>query len=191
MIDAPHCIIWALSGISVSAIGVIFILSIATIKVDDFQFFPPPDKLSWQHKAFIWLFRFYLYPLIALTLILFEPSVNGTGIIRYLLGGALIIIGFGLAFRMTYQMGWRNAFGEKRGLKTDGWFSKSRNPIYVATWIGLAGWAIIANSALVTGLLLLWALMYLAAPHVEEPWLEQQYGDTYREYKKRVSAFGE
>ncbi len=189
MTEVPKIVIWVLSGLSALAIVVIFLLSIASATRDDFQFFPPPNNSSWQHKVFVWLFRFYLYPLIAVTLIAIEIPSNSFDVIRWIFGGVLLIVGFGLAFRITYQMGWRNAFGERLGLKTKGWFSKSRNPIYVATWLGLIGWAFVVNSVIVTALLFLWALMYLAAPIVEEPWLEQQYGDAYRDYRKQIPRF--
>lgn len=86
-------------------------------------------------------------------------------------------------------MGWRNAFGEKLGLRTTGWFSRSRNPIYLATWLGLIGWALLANAWMVTALLATWALFYAIAPMLEEPWLERQYGEDYRAYKAAVPRF--
>ena len=91
-----------------------------------------------------------------------------------------------MAIRITLYMGWRNAFGEKLGLMTSGWFAWSRNPIYVFTWLGLIGWALIANHVLVSLLLTAWALMYIIAPLFEEPWLEAEYQDTYLKYKQRV-----
>ena len=36
---------------------------------------------------------------------------------------------------------------------------------------------------------LLLALVFVVAPLTEEPWLEEQYGDAYREYRKRVPRF--
>ena len=104
-------------------------------------------------------------------------------------GGVLAVTGIGLAFWISIQLGWRNAFGEARGLVTDGWFRFSRNPIYVVTWLGLLGWAIILNDLRVTFLLSLWAAMYWLAPRIEEPWLERQYGDEYCAYKQRTRRF--
>lgn len=110
-------------------------------------------------------------------------------LVHYGVGGLLLLVGFGLAFWITFQMGWRNAFGERRGLVTNGFFRFSRNPVYVATWVGLIGWHLIANQTLVSILLLLWAFMYLLAPVVEEPWLEAQYGEDYRRYKLQTRRF--
>ena len=100
-----------------------------------------------------------------------------------------MLIGFGMAVRITLYMGWRNAFGEKLGLKTTGWFGLSRNPIYVFTWLGMIGWAMLANSWMITFLLSAWAIMYMVAPYFEEPWLEAEYGEDYLKYKKSVRRF--
>lgn len=135
------------------------------------------------------LFRAFLYPLIALSFVEFERLEGLRAIVQYGAGVVLFFTGFGLALRITFEMGWRNAFGEKRGLKTSGWFSWSRNPIYVATWVGLVGWGLVANALPVSTLLASWALLYLGAPFLEEPWLEDQYGDEYRDYKTSTPRF--
>ena len=180
---------WALFGVSLVSINLIFALAFVSAFRSEFQFFPPPSGSSWQHRTFMWLFRLFLYPLIALTLIAFEPVPQSDHTLHYGLGGLFFLCGFGMAVWITLQMGWRNAFGEKRGLVTDGWFRFSRNPVYVATWIGLAGWGLIADALPVTILLLAWAALYLLAPFFEEPWLEEQYGATYRDYKTRTRRF--
>lgn len=167
----------------------IFAFSFLASSRASFQFFPPPSKNSWQHRAFKALFRLFLYPLLALSVLVFEPGIGTRAVIQYGLGGSLIVLGFGLAFWITFQLGWRNAFGEKLGLRTDGWFRFSRNPIYVATWVGLIGWGVLVNHDLVTILLALWGLMYVLAPILEEPWLEKQYGEPYRNYKQSTSRF--
>ena len=189
MSDLPYWTQLLLFGVSALSIGLIFLLSLAAVLRSDFYFFPPPRKDCWQYRAFKLLFRLYLYPLIGLSVLFSVPVTGHWAAFRYGVGGLLLVTGFGLALWITFQMGWRNAFGEKRGLKTTGWFSISRNPVYVVTWIGLAGWGLLANNLLVTTLLVLWALMYLLAPLVEEPWLEEQYGKEYQTYKKCVRRF--
>ena len=178
-----------LSFVSLVSVGIIFALSLISLFNDDFQFWPPPIKKSWQHRTFMLLFRGFLYPLIILTVLKFD-LLNGTrALIQYAVGTVLLVTGFGLAFWITRRMGWRNAFGEKRGLHTSGFFSQSRNPIYVATWLGLLGWALIANNILISVHLMLWALLYVLAPFFEEPWLESEYGDEYLAYKSRTPRF--
>lgn len=180
---------WALFGVSLGSIMLILALAVVSAFRSEFQFFPPPSKSSWQHWTFIWLFRLFLYPLIVLTVIAFEPVPRSDFTLHYGLGGLLFLCGFGMALWITLQMGWRNAFGEKRGFVTDGWFRLSRNPVYIATWVGLAGWGLIADQLPVTVLLLAWAILYALAPFFEEPWLEAQYGAAYRDYKARTRRF--
>lgn len=163
------------------------ILGLSLVK--KLRFWPPPGKRTWQHRTMLVLFRTFLYPLVVLTLVEFESMGGQRAAIQYGLGGVLFISGFGLAIAITLDMGWRNAFGEKKGLRTTGWFAWSRNPIYVVTWIGLIGWGMIASNYLVSILLVIWAVLYLLAPLKEEPWLEQQYGSEYLAYKRRVRRF--
>lgn len=189
MIDLPQSTPWILFGVSASAVGAIMVLSIFAALTEKFQFFPPPAKATWQHRTFMALFRMFLYPLIALSILFFEAVPTAYAFMQYGLGLLLLVIGFSLAFWITFQMGWRNAFGEKHGLKTDGWFRLSRNPVYVATWVGLIGWGLLANTPLVWILLAFWAAMYLLAPIFEEPWLQRQYGQEYLDYKRQTRRF--
>ena len=189
MIDLPEWMTWAAFTLSITGAVAIFGFSALSALRTDFQFFPPPSKQSWQHRAFLALFRLYLYPLICLSVIVFQPLGGTRALMQYGVGGVLLLIGFGMAVRITLFMGWRNAFGEKLGLMTTGWFALSRNPIYVFTWLGMIGWAMLANSWMITFLLSAWAVMYLVAPYFEEPWLEAEYGDDYLKYKKSVRRF--
>ncbi len=175
--------------ISLLSVGAIFALCVASLSAYRFQFWPPPSKASWQHRLMIFLFRCFFYMLLGLTALQFELLTGQRAIVQYGIGGAMLITGFGLAFWVTCGMGWKNAFGEKLGLRTTGWFAWSRNPVYVVTWGGLVGWGLIANAAPVSLLLSLWAILYLAAPFLEEPWLEREYGDDYRAYKAKTPRF--
>ncbi len=189
MIDFPTIIEWFLFVTSVFSINAIFLLSLIAILTQKFQFFPPPKKQSWQLRTFMVLFRMFIYPLVGLSIFFFKPLEDDNALLQYGIGLILIMVGFGLAFWITFQMGWRNAFGEKHGLQTQGWFRISRNPVYVATWFGIIGWGLVTNSYLIWILLTLWAIMYIFAPFVEEPWLENEYGIDYLDYKKNTRRF--
>lgn len=189
MIVLPSSAAVILFAISASSICAIIILSAFAALTGKFKFFPPPSNKGWQQRTFMTLFRLFLYPLLALSLLFFETVSPASALLQYGIGIPLFIVGFSLAFWITFQMGWRNAFGEKHGLKTQGWFSISRNPVYVATWVGMIGWGLLANTGPVWILLALWAIMYLLAPIFEEPWLEQQYGQEYLDYKRETRRF--
>lgn len=157
--------------------------------VGAFQFWPAPSRKSWAYSAYMWGFRAFIYPLLVLSVLQIHMPTELSDWIRMGVGGALSLAGFGLAAWITYQMGWKNAFGAHEGLRTGGWFARSRNPIYVVSWIGMAGWAVMIPSAWVIILLALWGLFYAVSPFFEEPWLEQVYGEEYRAYKAQVRRF--
>ncbi len=108
---------------------------------------------------------------------------------RYIVGIPLIVIGFGMAILWSSQLGWSNAYGAAKGLKIDGIFRWSRNPIYVVSIIAMVGWALTVGAWSVSTLLAVWALLYLGAPFLGEPWLEKQYGEEFVSYKDRVPRF--
>ncbi len=128
-----------------------------------------------------------LIGLIGLSVLDFEsPSARAW---RFYVGVPLWAAGFAAAFYLTGFLGWRNAFGADEGLKTTGIYRLSRNPIYLATIIGMLGWGASVASPYAWAILVLWALFYLVAPFIEEPWLERRYGDAYRRYKASVPRF--
>jgi len=151
--------------LSLMSIAAIFGLSITSLCTKSLTFFPPPSKQSWQSKVFLVLFRGFLYPLIGLSLFLFLSFETPRHLPRLIVGSGLLLSGLGLAFSITFKMGWRTAFGDNGGLVTTGCFRYSRNPVYV------------------------WASLYLFAPLFEEPWLEAHYGDAYTNYKNTVPRF--
>ena len=167
----------------------IFALALASLVLKDFQFWPPPRKSSWQYHVFWWLFRVVIAGIMILSVI----DLNGLAVlnhpIRLYAGIVLAILGFSLAFYITFYLGWRNAHGEAEGLKTTGWYAWSRNPVYFVSFFGFIGWAFAVNSAYVYVLFAFLIAFYIIAPFLEEPWLEKRYGETYLEYKANVPRF--
>lgn len=174
--------------ISITSGSILVLLTALSLLTRRFQFWPPPSENSWRYLLFWALFRIMLIGLLVLCFIDFN-SLSAHSKPNYILGGPLIIFGFGLAIFYTFYLGWGNAHGKRMGLKTRGIYQWSRNPIYVLSIVGMFGIGIVANSLFVGLILLLWALMYLIAPFCEEPWLEKQYGSEFTQYKLRVSRF--
>ena len=175
--------------ISLIAILLILTLSMVSYFHKDFAFFPPSDKKTWQYLVFWLLFRIMFFGLLILSVRTFGSDPLVASWVRYLVWLPLGLLGFGFATYLSVQLGWKNAHGEKQGLMITGWYQLSRNPVYVASILGMLGWGLFVNAGVVYVLLSLWCLMYLLAPFFEEPWLENQYGEEYRLYKATVPRF--
>ena len=174
--------------VSLVAGAALLALSVATLKQPTIAFWPPPGIDTWQYRTFWWLFRVFILGTV-LVCILDFGAIGNQHVAQFIVGIPLAITGFGLAFYVTFLLGWRDAHGEANGLTTGGWYRWSRNPIYVVTIMGLVGLGLLAHSWFAYCLLSVWAALYVAAAYLEEPWLEQQYGDAYRAYKSEVSRF--
>jgi len=135
------------------------------------------------------LFRIAVYGLIAVSALHIWQSGLRLSTLTSLFAILLVFLGFSIAFASTGMLGWSNAFGSKEGLRTDGIFRYSRNPIYIATWFGLAGWALLIPVPLIVATLLCWALLYVVAILMEEKWLAQEYGEPFHEYCRKVRRF--
>ena len=177
--------IWALSALSTLGFALIFVLALCAPSIGLGRFWPPEKAPSWQHTSFRLLFRLGLYPLVAVSAIL----ARDVGIRLPALGLSLVAIGLGAALMFTGKLGWKQAFGAAEGLVTTGPYAYSRNPVYVATWVAVLGWAICLPYAPVLLPLGLWAILYLIAPFLEEPWLEEKFCAPFVEYKKTTPRF--
>ena len=159
-------------------------LSIVSLVSNNFQFWPPPSRYTWQYRVLWLLFRIFVIGISLLSIF----DYHGNGNISYI-GIFLALAGFGSAFLATFSLGWKNSHGEPVGLKTNGWYSWSRNPTYVVSIVGMLGLSLIVNSTYLNYLLSLWALLYIVAPFLEEPWLEEMYGKDYLAYKAKVPRY--
>ncbi len=100
------------------------------------------------------------------------------------LGGSIIALSYREFFRA------RTTLRPDRGasaLIRSGPFAFSRNPLYVAVMIVLAGIGVWVNNLWVLGMLVpLFFAMSLAVIVPEERYLDSRFGKTYLDYQKRV-----
>lgn len=179
-------------ALSISAcVSSLVLLLFATMELANpsFKFWPPPQNEPWKKTLFMTLFRIMLYGSVsASTIYLWQEGLQTSTIVN-IVATMSVLCGFIIAFWATGALGWANAFGSKEGLRTDGIFAYSRNPIYIATWLGLAGWALLVPTPLITLTLCFWALLYLVAIFLEERWLLAEYGEPFTEFCRTVRRF--
>lgn len=99
------------------------------------------------------------------------------------IGHALVIIGIMIRiFTSLYSGGRKNAV-----LLTEGPFSIVRNPLYVGSFLAVAGLGLVTSSIVIT--LLLGAVFFFVHSYTvlkEEQFLQAQFGDDYSRYLKTV-----
>ena len=111
------------------------------------------------------------------------------GPLRFMLGVPIALLGGGLVSWGITTLGVRNTSALPDGLITSGPYAFTRNPQYVGDILLFTGVSVIANSEMVLVTHVLTSLVFVVAPLAEEPWLDGQYGDPYREYRSRVPRF--
>ncbi len=102
-------------------------------------------------------------------------------------GIALMILGMIIWYIGAVRSGMDKNITENK-LKTTGIYAWVRNPMYSGIWILLTGSAIMScNVWIIAVPVINWLIMTIVLIKTEEKWLEDLYGDEYREYKKRVN----
>lgn len=101
-------------------------------------------------------------------------------------GLALIsVCALGRLYTTAYLGGAKN---EK--LITEGPFSVVRNPLYVFSWIGFTGIALMTTRLMFIIIIpIFFAVLYTMLVRREEAFLEEKFGDSYRAYKAKVPRF--
>jgi len=117
--------------------------------------------------------------------------VPGTALAHWIVGGALIVIGLVLALagiRNFSQAGTPvPTTMPTRALVTTGIHGRTRNPIYLGLFLIYAGIGFAAQSSWVLAITLPLAItIRYGVVAREEAYLEQRFGDAYRDYKARV-----
>ena len=159
-----------------------------SVAVPHRRLWPPPSRGSWPYLL-NWLGFYLVCGISLLLLLMYWNSWVFPSPLRFVVGVPLAALGGSLALWATVAAGWKNTSGLKDGFVSSGPYRFSRNPQYVGHIAFFVGVGVIANSLLLWITHLLVALLFVLAPLAEEPWLEEQYGDPYREYRKRVRRF--
>lgn len=128
----------------------------------------------------------YVYYILPLNTFILEALAN--------IGGGLTLLGTLIFLTAFFHLGSSIRLllpkqNERTQLMTDGWYAHSRNPLYLGLHVSMIGWALVFPSFLVVVAL----VIFLANQHfrilLEEKFLEEQFGDDYRDYKKQVRRY--
>ena len=148
----------------------------------------PPGERNWRYYAHWTLSQVLNVALLAVVYL----DWNSLGLPRaptLAVGTVLFLGGFAVAIAAGYDLGVEETSGLEGELRTGGWYRYSRNPQYVGYVVATVGFALLANSALVTIVCAIYFGWWLALPFAEEPWLRDQYGEDYERYAERVPRF--
>lgn len=177
-----------LFGVAVVILVAALAGAVWSIAVPERRLWPPASRRSWPY-VLNWTGFYVVCAINVLLLLMHWNSWVFPTPLRFVAGVPLVVLGGLLALWGMVAAGWRNTSGLRDGFVSSGPYRFSRNPQYVGDIILFVGVSVIANSLLLWITHLLLALLFLVAPLAEEPWLEEQYGEAYREYRGRVRRF--
>ncbi len=159
-----------------------------SVALPEKRIWPPPQKRSWQYML-TWACFYLVFLFNAVLLVLDWNSWLFQSEIRLILGIPLALIGALLVSWGGATLGVRNTSGLKEGFVSSGPYRFTRNPQYLGDMVLFVGLSVIANSLYLWITHALIILVFTVVPLAEETWLEEQYGEAYREYKGRISRF--
>ncbi len=149
---------------------------------------PPPGSGSWQYRL-TWASFYLVFALNAALLILDWNSWLFETNLRLIVGIPLALIGALLVSWGVATLGAKSTSGLKGGLVSSGPYRFTRNPQYLGDMILFVGLSLIANSLYLWITHVLIIIVFVVTPLAEETWLEDQYGETFIEYRRGISRF--
>jgi len=177
-----------LFAVDVAILMVLLVGTIWSVAFPEKRIWPPPQKRSWQY-ILTWGCFYSIFALNAALFVLDWNSWMFSSPLRLVVGVPLALIGGLLVGWGVATLGVTNTSGLGERFVCSGPYRFTRNPQYLGDMILFFGLSMIANSLFLWVAHALIILAFAAAPLAEEPWLEDQYGDAYKEYKRNTSRF--
>lgn len=142
-------------------------------------YFPPLIK---QEKAAYWI---YQISNVAIFLCMFFLKVKVAPPILFYTGTAFYSVGTILLAVSVINF----AAPSERGINQNGLYRLSRNPMYVAYFIFFLGCALLTQSPLLIGFVLIFQITAHWIIRSEERWCIEQFGGAYLQYMKKVRRY--
>ncbi|MEP3331136.1 isoprenylcysteine carboxylmethyltransferase family protein [Sedimentitalea sp.] len=149
----------------------------------------PPENATMGIKFRVWFATIAIFGATFVLGITNWNSFDWPASVRWGVGLPLIFAANAIVWMGVRKIGFGATSGEVAELKTDGLYRYSRNPQYVADMVILLGWAVLSASGWAVYVAGIGVAVLTAAPLSEEPWLETNYGDQFRDYKTRVRRY--
>ena len=181
-------VVYVLFAIDVVILPITLAGTLWSVAFPDRRIWPPPDRYSWQH-VLSWACFFAVCGLNTALLFLDWNSWIFKSDLRFIIGIPMALLGGFLAVWGVVTLGVTNSSGLKGGFVPSGPYRFTRNPQYLGDNILFVGVSIIANSLLLWITHAMLILVFFMAPLAEERWLEDQYGQAYREYLRKIRRF--
>jgi protein-S-isoprenylcysteine O-methyltransferase Ste14 len=167
---------------------VLLIGAVWSIVKPEQRIWPPPTQRSWQYRL-TWICFTLIFIMNAFLFIFDWDSWVFHGPGRFLVGIPIALLGTLLVTWGITTLGTKNTSGLADQFIKTGPYAFTRNPQYLGDNVLFLGLSIIANSELLWITHILLILVFLITPWTEEPWLEAEYGDEYKQYKQSTSRF--
>ncbi|MGB0506995.1 MAG: methyltransferase family protein [Pikeienuella sp.] len=149
----------------------------------------PPENAAKAIKVRVWMMTILIFATAFFLGLMDWNQFQWPASLRWGIGLPLIVLGNLVVWRGVHKIGMAATSGEATGLKTDGLYSWSRNPQYVADMAILIGWSILAASLWTLPVIAVGLGVLIIAPRAEETWLEENYGQMYQAYRHRVRRY--
>lgn len=149
----------------------------------------PPQTATAGIKLRVWTITTTIFAAAFLLGLMDWNNFDWPASLRWGIGLPFVILGNIAVWWGVNKIGYAATSGAATGLKTDGLYALSRNPQYVADITILIGWGILAASQWALPVLAMGFAVLVIAPFAEEPWLEERYGTSYREYRGKVRRY--
>ncbi len=155
-----------------------------------------PERRIWPPKHYtsitpilVWVPTFSLFGILIVLGVLGWGDLVFSTWLRFGVGIPLIVIGNVVVWSEVAHFGVPQTGGAKGTLRIAGMYRYSRNPQYMADIAIVSGWGILtaAPSALIVGIAAV--IVLIAAPFSEEPWLQEQYGSEFDDYRAATRRF--
>lgn len=133
----------------------------------------------------IFTMTFYLLPMLALPLIP-QPRLACPVPVGIVAGLALLVGAVVTKVMAKREFGAQPGLRQKGDLVTTGIYSQVRNPKYLSNILLAVGWALFFRGIHALLCVLLWTFGFVMLIFFEEKEMEEEYGEVYREYKRKV-----